>query len=60
MGDDHTYEKKRTFWTTRTSRTMSPDDKTASGSIQKSLDVLTVDRSGYLDSMVTGEGGLLQ
>ena len=52
MGDDHTCEKKRTFWTTRTSRTMSPDDKTASGLIQKSLDVLTVDRSGYLDSMV--------
>ena len=52
LGDDHTCEKKRTFWTTRTSRTMSPDDKTASGLIQKSLDVLTVDRSGYLDSMV--------
>ena len=52
LGDDHTCEKKRTFWTTRTSRTMSPDDKTASGLIQKSLDVLMVDRSGYLDSMV--------
>ena len=48
LGDERTYVKKRTFWATRMSRTMSPDYKTASGSIQKSLDALMVDRSGYL------------
>ena len=51
-GDDHTYEKKRTLCTTRTSRTMSLDNQAASGSVQDNHFVLLVNHDGYLDPVV--------
>ena len=52
LGDERTYEKKRTFRTTGTSRTMSPDHQAASGSAQGDSSVFLVSHDGYLDPVV--------